>query len=88
MATFHNYSFSKMMLICLQRPDATHVAGFNTWKKLGRYVKKGEKGIGIIAPMVFGDKKEVASRDQEADETRRICFNADRSKQGALRRSA
>ena len=58
MGQFHSYSFSNVMLICLQRPDATHVAGFNTWKKLGRYVMKGEKGIGIIAPMIFGAKNE------------------------------
>ncbi|HMO84760.1 MAG TPA: ArdC-like ssDNA-binding domain-containing protein [Lacipirellulaceae bacterium] len=64
LATFHNYSFSNVMLICLQRPDATHVAGFNAWKKLGRYVKKGEKGIGIIAPMVFGKAPDAAAEDE------------------------
>ena len=52
MAKFHNYSFGNALLIALQRPDATHVAGFHTWKKLGRYVKKGETGIAILAPMV------------------------------------
>ena len=70
LATFHNYSFSNVMLICLQRPDATQVAGFNAWKKLGRYVKKGEKGIGIIAPMVFGKAPDAA----EGDDSPRIRF--------------
>lgn len=47
---FHGYSFNNSMLIFMQRPDATKVAGFNTWKKLDRYVMRGEKGITIIAP--------------------------------------
>lgn len=50
MSTFHHYSFQNQMLIAMQRPDATQVAGFNTWKKLGRHVMKGEKGIAILAP--------------------------------------
>lgn len=70
LATFHNYSFSNVMLICLQRPDATQVAGFNAWKKLGRYVKKGEKGIGIIAPMVWGKSADA----EEDDVAPRIRF--------------
>ncbi len=52
MAKFHRYSFGNQLLIAFQRPDATHVAGFQTWKKLGRYVRAGEKGILIIAPVV------------------------------------
>ncbi len=70
MGTFPNYSFSNVLLICLQRPDATHVAGFNTWKKLGRYVMKGEKGIGIIAPMIFGAKDDTA----DGEDAPRIRF--------------
>lgn len=46
----HKYSFRNAHLIFAQRPDATHVAGFHAWKKLGRHVKKGEKGIAIIVP--------------------------------------
>ena len=42
-AKFHNYSFNNQLMIFLQRPDATHVAGFNRWKSLNRVVKKGEK---------------------------------------------
>ncbi|MGD0880299.1 MAG: ArdC-like ssDNA-binding domain-containing protein [Acidimicrobiales bacterium] len=49
---FHRYSFNNAMLIGLQDPDATRVAGFATWKKMGRSVVKGEKAIWILAPMV------------------------------------
>jgi len=51
LARFHNYSFNNALLIALQRPDATRVAGFHAWRKLGRFVKKGEHGIAIFAPM-------------------------------------
>lgn len=52
MAKFHSYSFGNVMLILMQRPDASLVAGFNKWKKdFGRSVKKGERGIQIIAPV-------------------------------------
>jgi len=61
MSRFHKYSFHNIMLIALQKPDATHVAGFHTWKKLGRFVKKGENGIVIIAPLVY--KKETVEED-------------------------
>ena len=52
MARFHNYSFGNIMLIALQKPTATRVAGIRTWNSLGRFVKRGEKGIVILAPMV------------------------------------
>lgn len=58
MGRFHRYSFGNVMLILTQKSDATRVAGFNTWKTLGRYVKKGEKGIVIIAPMLIKAKEE------------------------------
>lgn len=74
MGTFYNYSFNNVMLIALQRPDATQVAGFNTWKKLGRHVMKGEKGIGIIAPMAFGSKKDADGGAAESDDAPRIRF--------------
>jgi hypothetical protein len=51
MSHFHNYSWGNQMLIWLQKPDARHVAGYNTWRDLGRYVKKGESGIAILAPL-------------------------------------
>ena len=51
-ARFPQYSFGNVLLIAGQRPDASRVAGFHAWKKLGRIVRKGEKGIAIIAPIV------------------------------------
>ena len=54
---FHDYSFRNIMLIFAQNPDATAVAGFHTWRKMGRFVKKGEKGIAILAPMMFGKRQ-------------------------------
>lgn len=53
MAKFHHYSFGNALLILFQCPQATKVAGYNTWKQLGRQVKKGEKGIMILAPCNF-----------------------------------
>lgn len=52
-AQFHDYSWGNILLILTQRPSATRVAGFHTWRKLGRFVKRGEKGIAIIAPVVY-----------------------------------
>lgn len=51
-ARFHNYSPSNIFLIMLAKSDASMVAGFQTWKKMGRYVKKGEHGIPIFAPLI------------------------------------
>ncbi|HEY0739296.1 MAG TPA: ArdC-like ssDNA-binding domain-containing protein [Herpetosiphonaceae bacterium] len=52
-AKFHRYSFSNAMLIWQQRPAATYVAGYHTWRELGRQVRKGEIGLRIFAPMKF-----------------------------------
>src|SRR5215470_18851964 len=52
MALFSEYSLNNLFLIARQRPDATRIAGYQTWRKLGRYVRKGEKGIAIIAPLI------------------------------------
>lgn len=52
MSRFHRYSLHNVMLITLQKPTASRVAGFHTWRKLGRFVRKGEKGIVILAPLV------------------------------------
>jgi antirestriction protein ArdC len=49
-AKFHSYSFGNVLLIASQRPDATRVAGYRTWHSLGRYVRRGEKGIAIVVP--------------------------------------
>jgi len=64
LAQFHRYSFGNVMLIMSQRPTATRVAGFNTWRKFGRFVQKGEKGILIIAPMLV-KKKEDEAEDEK-----------------------
>jgi N-terminal domain of anti-restriction factor ArdC len=49
---FHRYSLHNVMLIASQKPNASYIAGFRTWNQLGRFVKKGEKGIVILAPIV------------------------------------
>jgi len=60
LSRFHRYSFGNVLMILSQMPTATHVAGFGTWKQLNRFVKKGEKGIVIIAPMAIRPKEEKA----------------------------
>ena len=64
---FHKYSFANRILIWSQKPDAGLVAGFNTWKRLNRYVCKGEKGIMILAPMT-GKRRSEAEEDEENEE--------------------
>jgi antirestriction protein ArdC len=64
---FHRYSFSNQLLIAIQCPDATHVAGYRAWQGLGRQVRKGEKGITIIAPCVHKVRGAAADGDT-ADE--------------------
>ena len=68
MAKFHTYSFGNIMLIARQKPDATNVAGLRTWNSLGRFVKKGEKGIFILAPMI-GKKRNEEETTADADAT-------------------
>lgn len=63
---FHKYSVSNTMLIWVQCPNATHVAGFHTWLSLGRHVRKGEKGIRIFAPMPY--RKTVSTFDEKTEE--------------------
>jgi N-terminal domain of anti-restriction factor ArdC len=64
---FHKYSLHNVMLIVLQKPDATHVAGFHAWHKLGRHVRKGEKGITIFAP-ILRRLREAEGRTRESSE--------------------
>lgn len=71
MSQFHNYSFGNCLLIALQMPTATHVAGFHRWKSLGRHVKKDEKGIGILAPLVYRSQKQDESEDGKVPNERR-----------------
>ena len=63
LSRFHHYSFRNCLLISVQRPESTFVAGFHRWKELGRYVKKGETGIAILAPLVYRRKAENDDED-------------------------
>ncbi|NLK23155.1 MAG: ImmA/IrrE family metallo-endopeptidase [Clostridiales bacterium] len=64
MSRFHNYSSNNIGLILLQKPDASRVAGFNAWKKeFNRFVNKGEKGIGILAPASYKKTIEIDKID-------------------------
>ena len=66
MSRFHRYSLNNVMLIHTQKPDATLVAGFNKWKNsFGRHVKKGEKGIQILAPTPYKIKQEEQKLDPD-----------------------
>src|SRR5579863_1104021 len=67
MAKFHTYSFGNIMLIARQKPDDTNVAGLRTWNSLGRFVKRGEKGIFILAPMI-GKKRSKNQAALEEDD--------------------
>src|SRR5260370_11772668 len=70
MSRFHTYSFGNIMLIARQKPDATNVAGLRAWNSLGRFVKRGEKGIFILAPMVGRrSTKDVATDEASEDAT-------------------
>lgn len=62
MSSFHNYSFGNCMMIAKQCPTATQVAGFNAWKKLGRQVRKGERGICILAPLIGKKEDEEGNK--------------------------
>ena len=64
MSKFHNYSFNNTLLIAIQKPDASLVAGFSSWKNnFGRNVMKGQKGIKIIAPSPYKVKQEMKKID-------------------------
>ena len=71
MSKFHNYSFNNTLLISMQRPDASLVAGYDAWQKnFERHVKKGAKGIKIIAPVII--KKEVEDEKAEKEGVKKI----------------
>jgi hypothetical protein len=61
---FHRYSLHNVLLIASQKSNASYVAGFRTWNELGRFVKKGEKGIMILAPIVRRKTKDVAEPEE------------------------
>ena len=71
---FHNYSFRNMMLIFLQKDNATQVAGFTTWNKLNRKINKGEKGIAIFAPCKL--QKKIIDEDGNEEVDIKIRFKA------------
>lgn len=69
MSKFYTYSFNNTMLIAMQKPDATLVAGYKAWQKnFDRHVKKGEKGIRILAPAPYKIKEEQEKTDPETGE--------------------
>jgi antirestriction protein ArdC len=77
MANFHTYSFGNCLLIARQKPDAERVAGMFTWNQLGRRVKRGEKGIAILAPMVGKRRKKEntdAGTEEEANQSTLLGF--------------
>ena len=65
MSRFHNYSFGNVLEIARQMPSAKRVAGFWTWKNLGRSVRAGQKGIRILAPIVGVRRKKDADASQD-----------------------
>jgi antirestriction protein ArdC len=72
MSRFHNYSFGNILEIARQKPTATRVAGLYAWNQLGRKVKRGERGIRILAPIigVKRKKEEEAEKDITRQNTR------------------
>ena len=73
MAKFPHYSVNNNILILMQKPDATMCQSFNAWKKMGRSVKKGEKGLTILAPASFTVHYEVDKKDENGN----IIYGAD-----------
>jgi antirestriction protein ArdC len=67
---FHRYSLHNVLLIASQKPNASYVAGFRTWNELGRFVRKGEKGILILAPIV---RRKAADDEEQKDMSRSIA---------------
>src|SRR5579859_4071209 len=76
MAKFHYYSFNNILLIAMQRPRATKVAGLRTWNELGRRVRRGEKGIMILAPLIGKDKRR--SNESNGDQQEEARAEPDR----------
>jgi len=79
-AQFHQYSFRNLMLIMLQCPDASQVAGLRQWNKLGRQVRAGEHGIMILAPMAVWRRSEGDAEPASEAETTQSERTETRSK--------
>ena len=73
LGNFYNYSYNNTWLIFTQRPTATHVATYKKWEKMGRHVKKGEKGIAILVPC--WKKKEGETRAEYVERTEKEYAN-------------
>jgi len=76
-ARFHQYSFGNVLLILAQNPDATRPAGYRTWQSRGRQVRKGERGIRILAPVTYRPRREQDHHDgtdavEEQDRPRQL----------------
>ncbi|APV43660.1 putative conserved membrane protein [Dehalogenimonas formicexedens] len=82
MSKFHDYSIGNLILIAAQNPDAIRVAGFNTWKDLGRWVLKGAKGIAILAPCM---PPKSALNPETADQEEEKKQDEDKEKRELLR---
>jgi antirestriction protein ArdC len=76
MGRFHRYSFNNILLIAQQRPTASHVCGFKTWLSFGRHVRKGEKGIQILAPIVGKKKADDSAPEDDRKESQVFGFRA------------
>jgi hypothetical protein len=63
MGRFHRYSARNLLLILSQQPDARQVAGYHSWRKLGRHVKRGARGILILAPIVQRDRDDTSETE-------------------------
>ncbi|MFZ2633438.1 MAG: ArdC-like ssDNA-binding domain-containing protein [Desulfosalsimonadaceae bacterium] len=73
-AKFHRYSFRNRILIWTYKPEATFVAGFHAWRQMGRWVRKGEAGIPIFAPMSIKKMQEVEDDIEEDDDKTFLRF--------------
>ena len=72
---FYSYSFSNTMLIFMQKPNASYVKGYSAWKALGRYVRRGEKGIAIFAPCFkkVDSQQDAALTGEEKEKGKVLC---------------
>src|ERR1700676_3773126 len=70
MRRFRTYSLNNTLLIWAQRPDATRVAGFRAWQALGRQVRKGSKGIAILAPIA----RTIEVEDEQSGASEKVRF--------------
>ena len=68
-AKFHTYSWRNSLLLMLQDPEATQVAGYRTWQSLGRQVRRGERGLQILAPVIYRPREREAGDQPEAAPT-------------------